>query len=130
MFPLLGSVFSFVQTDVREKVTILRDLHASHTDSYHSVKKMTTTECGIATAGTSPRGSRTLLRLHRALEFLIAFVTAVRESEKETKMAALCRDAYKRTLAKHHPWIVRQSVHLASYTLSSRHALIRVRCPY
>jgi len=36
-----------------------------------------------------------------------------------------CRDAYDRTLAKHHSFIVRKGAHVAMYTLPVREQLLR-----
>ena len=53
-----------------------------------------------------PSGSRTLLRLHRALEYITEFLGHLESLEDETYLGAVSREAYEKTLMKYHPWIV------------------------
>ena len=58
-----------------------------------------------------PSGSRTLLRLHRALEYITEFLGRLDDLEDETYLSQASKDAYEQTLMKYHPWIVQvQSV--------------------
>ena len=53
-----------------------------------------------------PSGSRTLLRLHRALEYIAEFLGHLEALEDETYLGQVSKDAYEKTLMKYHPWIV------------------------
>merc|ERR1712130_407102 len=53
-----------------------------------------------------PSGSRTLLRLHRALEYIVAFLANMEDLEDEAYLSTVSREAYEKTLMKYHPWIV------------------------
>ena len=53
-----------------------------------------------------PSGSRTLLRLHRALEYITAFLGNMEALEDEAYLSVVSREAYEKTLMKYHPWIV------------------------
>ena len=53
-----------------------------------------------------PSGSRTLLRLHRALEYITEFLGKLEDLEDETFLSQVSKDAYETTLMKYHPWIV------------------------
>ena len=53
-----------------------------------------------------PSGSRTLLRLHRALEYIAEFLASLEALEDETYLGQVSKDAYEKTLMKYHPWIV------------------------
>ncbi|KAL1285913.1 Ceramide-1-phosphate transfer protein [Trichinella pseudospiralis] len=69
-------------------------------------------------------GSRTLLRLHRALLFVVRFIESVRQSTSDN-IITLAKAAYDCTLANYHSWIIRRAVHLALYTLPTRRELLR-----
>lgn len=56
------------------------------------------------------------------------FVAGVKASEHDASMAALCRDAYDRTLARYHPWLVRKGAALAMYTLPTRKQVRSMIC--
>ena len=53
-----------------------------------------------------PSGSRTLLRLHRALEYITEFLGRLEPLEDEAYLSTVSREAYEKTLMKYHPWIV------------------------
>lgn len=72
------------------------------------------------------RGSRTLLRLHRALEFLAMFVEQVCKSDDTASVAEILRNSYTQTLAKHHSWLIRKSIGLASNTVPGKSQLIQI----
>ncbi|CAJ0594110.1 unnamed protein product [Cylicocyclus nassatus] len=116
---LLGKIFHFVQVDVREKTAKLRELYQK-APTYQSVKKMIAFEH----ENKDYTGSKALLALHRALEFICAFINALAESTNEDSVSLICRKTYEDTLARFHPWVIRKAVGLASYTLPSRGQLI------
>ena len=53
-----------------------------------------------------PSGSRTLLRLHRALEYIYEFLGSLEDIDDETYVGQVSKDAYEKSLMKYHPWIV------------------------
>ena len=53
-----------------------------------------------------PSGSRTLLRLHRALDYITEFLGKLEDLDDETYLSQVSKDAYESTLMKYHPWIV------------------------
>lgn len=69
------------------------------------------------------QGSRTLLRLHRALNFLMKFVQKLYECENK-HASEIFLTVYNETLSLHHTWLVRKSVKFASYTIPSREKLL------
>ncbi|XGW21477.1 hypothetical protein V3C99_004438 [Haemonchus contortus] len=117
---LLGKIFHFVQADVREKTNKLLDLRKKNPDSYRSVKSMVTYE----SKQQHYPGSKALLGLHRALEFIASFISGLAESTNEDSVASICRKSYEETLSRFHNWMLRKAVSLASYTLPSRGQLI------
>lgn len=67
-----------------------------------------------------PNGSRTLLRLHRALAFVANLIDRVRLSKDGDKMSDLTEKAYQETLAQYHTWGIRKMVQTAVMTLPNR----------
>ena len=70
-------------------------------------------------------GSRTLLRLHRALEFIAALLLKIKETDNSKKFSNEAQKAYEATLAQHHPWLVKKGVGIAMMTLPSRSDLLK-----
>ncbi|KAL3861328.1 hypothetical protein ACJMK2_007364 [Sinanodonta woodiana] len=125
LFKLLGSVFGFIVSDVVEKVGILQEYRKSD-DNYKTVQGMLDFEVDKKMTNTKhkPSAARTLLRLHRALAFVSDFMKEIQAAEEGSKLSSIAAASYDRTLAKHHPWIVRKGVHLAVYTLPTRKHLL------
>uniref|UniRef100_A0A0K0DA31 GLTP domain-containing protein n=1 Tax=Angiostrongylus cantonensis TaxID=6313 RepID=A0A0K0DA31_ANGCA len=93
---LLGKIFHFVQIDVREKTNKLQYLWETNPDSYRSVKSMVVFE----NEKRHYPGSKALLALHRALEFIVAFLNALAESTNDESVSSICRRTYDDTLAR------------------------------
>ncbi|XP_034240365.1 ceramide-1-phosphate transfer protein [Thrips palmi] len=130
-FQLMGTVFSFVGSDVKSKIDILEDLSNS-SDGHHftSVKKMIIYEKGenLLKKKDYVSGSRTLLRLHRGLDFIKLFLKRVGELSDSDSTYAAGSEAYTATLAKHHPWLVRKGATVAMYALPTRQDLLIKVC--
>ena len=127
-FETLGSVFGFINSDVVEKVTILKYYRNGETkEKYCTVKDMMEYEIEQGfpvSADGHPSASRTLLRLHRALAFASLFMKQLGEAEREDKCSTIAYDSYNETLAKFHPWLIQKGVGVATYTLGSCGSLI------
>ena len=128
----MGTIFSFVTSDVRSKIAILQRRLASEAgEHYKTVEKMIQYEvaCGITarTKSGEESGSRTMLRLHRALEFLILLFREMAKSSADgaESFSALVGRCYGATLANHHPWVVRSGVYVALYAVPSRSSLVQ-----
>ncbi|KAI6242465.1 Glycolipid transfer protein domain-containing protein [Aphelenchoides fujianensis] len=120
----LGKIFTFVESDVAEKREILRSLHAKDSDAYHTVKTMVATECPRPDVVPKAQGLRTLLRLHRALAFIITFIESVEKCPPQQPVADIFRESYNKTLAHHHTWLIRKSVSLAAHAVPNREQLL------
>ena len=124
---LMGTVFGWVGSDVYNKVVLLEKYLASDKkEHYRTVKSMIAYEVGklfelgklimssiqvennlIKTKKKDdPSGSRTLLRLHRALEYVYEFLSCLEDLEDDTYLGQVSKDAYEKSLQKYHPWIV------------------------
>ncbi|CAF1514328.1 unnamed protein product [Adineta ricciae] len=128
-FDQLGRVFRFVKDDVVDKLNILQTF--ADKDQKNAIKHFETiqsaidyeTEQNLIKTNPERNFARTLLRLHRALLFIIQFLQALNErptSENTTTIATSCYDA---TLYHHHGFLVRNSVRVGFRILPSRKQL-------
>ncbi|KAK1129357.1 hypothetical protein K0M31_019091 [Melipona bicolor] len=129
-FQLMGSVFGFVSSDLKEKIQILNDLMNKDDQNYTTIKSMIQyeKENKILDKGDCTNGARTLLRLHRGLDFIREFLRQLGELSDSDKTSSCCQDAYNKTLAKHHPWVIRKAAIVAMYTMPTRELLFKKVC--
>ncbi|XP_067296215.1 glycolipid transfer protein domain-containing protein 2 [Pseudorasbora parva] len=77
-------------------------------------------------------GCRTLLRLHRALLWLENFLQELgkdaTEGERLRRPSDLCKETYRRTLAQHHTWFVRQAAEMAFLAMPERLYFYKLVC--
>ncbi|UXI22299.1 hypothetical protein NH340_JMT08243 [Sarcoptes scabiei] len=127
-FDVFGTLFGFVTQDVYSKIEILKNYTLDETvrSNYESVRLMMDFERNenLLTDRERPSGSRTLLRLHRALEFISKFLHEIIEISDEQSTATITRNAYRITLARYHPWYIRNMVQLAIFALPCRRTII------
>lgn len=120
-FDMLGSVFGFITADVREKIGILQEHRKSENgEKYLIIQGMFDFEIdkNLTQKRTAPlSGSRTLLRLHRALAFTMLFMKKLSEASGHDSSSSIAADAYNQSLANYHPWLVRKAAVWAMYTL-------------
>ena len=130
---LLGTVFGWVSTDVDAKLNVIRAHRKSESsDHYQDVRSMLKYEVEAKLikpkAKDSGTGARNLLRLHRALEYIIAFLEEVPKLEGNDKCCPASQNAYKNTLQKYHPWLVQKAANLAMHMLPTKAGLIEKIC--
>lgn len=66
----------------------------------------------------NPSGSRTLLRLHRALKMVSLILSKIAKEEHGGKMSTIAYEAYHGSpMPDHHPWVIRKAIGVAVYTL-------------
>lgn len=120
-FEGLGSLFGFINSDVKSKLDILDDYRKSDDvgDNYETLNSMIEYEKeeGIIADEKKPSGSRTLLRLHRALEFIAALFKAISTANDDASVGKMAKESYDQTLAKYHPWLIRKGASVAMLTL-------------
>ncbi|KAJ8276008.1 hypothetical protein COCON_G00077600 [Conger conger] len=104
-------------------------------ESYLSVRSMIRVELSQGTVNfvkQTDSGCRTLLRLHRALLWLQLFLKRLAEKPlpgvRLQSPSELCSEAYKQTLAHHHPWVVRQAAEFAFLAMPKRGFFFRLVC--
>ncbi|XP_069114687.1 ceramide-1-phosphate transfer protein-like [Argopecten irradians] len=131
-FKLSGKLFGFVASDLESKINILKTHRKSENgNAYETIQSMIDYEVTnkiTQTSGNPPSGSRTLLRLHRALGFISEFMDRIAKSDDEAKTSVIASEVYKGTLGLHHPWVVQKMAGLAMYMLPSRKQLIDTMC--
>uniref|UniRef100_A0A2M4AMY3 Glycolipid transfer protein domain-containing protein n=1 Tax=Anopheles triannulatus TaxID=58253 RepID=A0A2M4AMY3_9DIPT len=130
-FQLMGAVFGFVSSDVKEKVEILEKLRAKeNAESFLTIRTMMEYErdSNLLNKKDYVSGSRTLLRLHRGLDFIQEFLKRIGELEADGKTNGVCQAAYNDTLAQFHPWIIRKGANVAMYALPTRDQLLEKVC--
>ncbi|CAG9768305.1 unnamed protein product [Ceutorhynchus assimilis] len=131
-FNLMGTVFGFVSKDLRQKMdhlnNLLKDNETSH--KYKTVKTMIEheKENDLLQKRGFISGSRTLLRIHRGLEFIQLFLKKIGDLQDHDSSSPSCREAYDQTLAKHHSYLIRKGAQVAMYTLPTRENLLKRVC--
>ncbi|MEQ2216163.1 hypothetical protein XENOCAPTIV_011644, partial [Xenoophorus captivus] len=102
---------------------------------YQSVRSMVEAELKAGLVNYSYHtnsGSRTLLRLHRSLNWLKMLLEGLSEgpdSEGRYKTPGeLGRDAYKVALAPHHHWMLRQAAEIVFLALPDREYFLQLVC--
>jgi len=130
---LLGTVFGWVASDIDAKMEILRGLkNGEQSEKYQNVQSMIQYEVDNNLikhkAKDSSTGTRNLLRLHRALEYIVAFLDGIPALDDKDKCCSLSQEAYKKTLMKFHPWVVQKAALLAMHMLPTREGLIAIIC--
>uniref|UniRef100_A0A0X3NP06 Ceramide-1-phosphate transfer protein n=2 Tax=Schistocephalus solidus TaxID=70667 RepID=A0A0X3NP06_SCHSO len=130
----LGKIMYFVLRDVSKKLEILNNLRdpkisPDYFENFVSVSKMCSFETSqyennkpVGKLFTS--GSRNLLRLHRALIFIIYLFERICTEPEEKTLCELAQSAYEETLANHHSWVVRNAVTVAFHALPYRQQFI------
>lgn len=130
-FHLMGTIFSFVSSDVTSKIEILKEFRSGEQkDKFISIKTMLNYEKDndLLEKKQYVSGSRTLLRLHRGLEFIRAFLEKLPSLGSCDKTSTVCQQAYNDTLAKYHPWLVRKGANVAMLAMPTRDVLLKKVC--
>ncbi|XP_076320598.1 ceramide-1-phosphate transfer protein [Tachypleus tridentatus] len=127
-FGFLGSVFSFVASDIISKINILENYQKSEVGGhYKTIQSMIDYESSnnLLKDETQPSGARTLLRLHRALEFIASFIGNLDVLCDDDATSTAAQESYNKTLSKFHPWLIKKGALLAMYTLPTKRQLLR-----
>lgn len=133
---MTGRLFGYVGKDLEGKIGII-EVHqfSSEGSHYKTIQGMLDYEFENKlslkkTMGPKniASGSRTLLRLHRALEFILEFMRRIKSGCDDDRMSDVAWDVYMETLANHHPWIVQKVAAIGVYMLPSRRKLISSMC--
>jgi hypothetical protein len=129
-FPIIQKMF--IIPDIKSKITILEAFRANGEvkDKFESVKSMMDYEMAseLLVKKDYVSGSRTLLRLHRGLDFTRNFLRKLAELNPDDKTNEACKASYQETLADYHPFLIRKGANLAMYALPARDDLLTKVC--
>ncbi|XP_069178702.1 ceramide-1-phosphate transfer protein isoform X2 [Procambarus clarkii] len=124
---ILGTVFNFVSHDIQKKVTILQCYcKGGAGDYYYSIQSMIEyeRENNILTSSDQQSGSRTLLRLHRGLEFIAGFFSEIHKASDESGLGSTASELYGRTLAKYHNWVLAKTASALLFMMPNKQTII------
>lgn len=128
----MGTIFGFVSSDIKAKIGILEEfrLNKEVCDKFLSVKSMMDYEMSAELLQKKDyvSGCRTLLRLHRGLDFTRDFLRKLAELNPDDKTSDACKVSYQNTLSPYHPFLIRQGANLAMYALPTRDVLLTKVC--
>lgn len=124
----MGTVFGLVSSDLKAKIDILYEfLKTEQSHNFVTAKTMIEYEKSnnLLKKKDYLSGSRTLLRLHRGLEFIHLFLKRISELQETDNTADVCKQSYDETLAKYHPFLIRKGAKLAMYYMPNRDDLLK-----
>ncbi|CAF1147729.1 unnamed protein product [Didymodactylos carnosus] len=127
-FDQLGLVFVFVKNEVEEKLNVLQaHVNSGKKSHYDTVQKAVDYEIqnNLLTTTTSagPSAARTLLRLHRAMNFIKLFLKCLADDPVSDSSATIAKRSYDKTLAAHHNYFVKLTVRAGFFSLPDRKKL-------
>ena len=129
-FHSLGTIFLFVTSDLENKIGLLEGYRNNEkggcNPAYLTIQSVIEYETKENLLRDSKRqsGARTILRLHRALEFLSSLMLNLSKLDDAAETAPAAREAYSNTLANHHPWTIRTIASFAMRTLPHKKTLV------
>jgi len=129
-FELIGTVFGFVSSDLKEKIQTLEMLLENDPVNFQTIKQMINyeKENNLLKKKKYVSGSRTLLRLHRGLNFIRMFLKKLTEISETDGTGYICREAYDETLVKHHSYLIATTAKMAMYTMPNKQQLFEKVC--
>ncbi|XP_044306613.1 pleckstrin homology domain-containing family A member 8 isoform X2 [Varanus komodoensis] len=102
----LGStVFAPVKMDFEGNIKKINQKYLTNKEEFSTLQKLVLHEVNNEEAKVRHSATEALLWLRRGLKFLKAFLTELRNGEKNIQTAL--NNAYGRTLRQHHSWVVR-----------------------
>lgn len=110
-FDQLGYVFKFVKDDVVDKLNILQtfvDKDRKETSHFDTIQTAINYETEHNLIKTNPENfTRTLLRLHRALLFIMELLQGLSDRPPSESTATIASTCYDATLSHHRKYYIR-----------------------
>ncbi|XP_063902226.1 ceramide-1-phosphate transfer protein-like [Zophobas morio] len=125
-FSICGSGFTFVTSDITAKLKLIEKCNHERDapNGNDTLQSMVTYEKQNGLLKNDKKnGSRNLLRLNRALQFIGFLIRGLLDSDRPTHLVAL--DAYNDSLAPFHSWAIRKTVGFAVYAIPSKDILLK-----
>ncbi|XP_078616200.1 uncharacterized protein LOC144884628 isoform X1 [Branchiostoma floridae x Branchiostoma japonicum] len=131
-FTMMGTLFTFVTSEAQNKINYLTGyLEGPDGQEYKTLSSMVKFETDnhiINEKVYEESGTRNLLRLHRGLNFSLAFCEGLKKSEPGDKIVTIAYDSYSSTVSHYHGWFVRKAIQAAFYLLPSRDTFMGLLC--
>lgn len=129
----MGTIFGFVSSDIKAKLTILEEFRNNKEVNlkFETVKTMIEYEknAGLLQKKDYVSGCRTLLRLHRGLDFTRDFLRRLSQLKPDEKTSEACKISYQETLASYHTFLIRKGAGIAmAMGLPARDELLAKVC--
>lgn len=128
---LLGSVFSFVASEITSKSQVMHELRKNcQEEHFDTLRKMIDYEKSLDLLSDKNyvSGCRTLLRLHRGLDFIRTFLKRISEIELDESTSHIGSTSYNETLGKYHGWLIRKGAYVAMQFLPKKKTLLVSVC--
>lgn len=129
----LGTIFSFITMDIKDKLCQLREQRSAEfkqklqIENFATVKSMLDYELANNKINFKTKirknaaGTRNICCLFRAMAMLYKFISKLIKNECNGRVSIMAWEAYADSpLHNFHPWIVRNTVKVAVYTLPTR----------
>ncbi|KAK7038779.1 hypothetical protein VNI00_010665 [Paramarasmius palmivorus] len=117
MFDLLGSgVFGFVQTDIRNNISGVRDRYTANTDISDTLEQLVEGE----SKENNRHGTACLVRLIRGLAFTCQALQNM-QADRSSELHVCFKRSYDAVLRHHHSFVVRSVVSVAIRAVPRRH---------
>jgi len=112
-FAMMGKIFAFVGSDVADKVKVIDELCSGEkAEEYQVIASCMEMEKTKKIAHLNTRSfasaSRTLLRLHRAMDYIAQLFEAL-SLTTEREIGTLSKSIYQDTLAKYHSYVIKKA---------------------
>lgn len=117
----LGTIFQWAIRDLSNKLLVLKEHLRVDPVNYRTIQSMIEFEVKsgrtknrdtsmlLPDGKALPNGSRTLLRLHRALAFISLFLSQMRIAPDDASSADIACNCYSMTMARYHTWIAKKT---------------------
>uniref|UniRef100_A0A8D9AR23 Ceramide-1-phosphate transfer protein n=1 Tax=Cacopsylla melanoneura TaxID=428564 RepID=A0A8D9AR23_9HEMI len=120
---LLGKGFGFIGAEIESKINVLKSYQCGdYKDHFRTMKEMIQYEQSANLLDNSDyvSGCRTLLRLHRGLDFFRLFLDGISHLKPDESTYQVGQEVYDATLGLYHSWYIRMGAGVAMYTLPTK----------
>lgn len=125
---LLGKGFGFIGAEIESKIKTLESFQCGdNKEHFRTIKEMIHYELSsnLLEKPDYVSGCRTLLRLHRGLDFFRLFLKGVSQLGPDESTYNVGQEIYDATLGLYHSWYIRMGAGVAMYTLPTKCVLFQ-----
>jgi len=139
----LGTMFSFITVDILDKLKLIREKRLEEFSAKNgqienyknftnvlNLEKSSIDKKKKPSRTNPPTATRQLQLLQRAMRMLYLFMLKIANNECNGKVSQMAWEAYSSSpLPNYHPWLVRNGVKVAVYTLPNRENFFKLTAP-